>query len=174
MRADFSSKQCITHNRKYSNWADDSQRLSKWICYCFFPSLFKVGCQCLCPVLQPPILFYLMKLTKITSINVLKRVIRDSMFCSSQQTIAVWNKQICLLLCMKLSFISEHFRVSCKYKAMGAIALRGLYRREASLFGWKLSLLQLFLVKKITNISLERFRWSKIILIGEKKCMKNS
>ena len=50
---------------------------------------------------------------------------------------------------------------------------RGLYRRAASLLGWKSSLLQLFLVKSFQNIFLERFIWTKNNLIGEKKFYKN-
>ena len=46
---------------------------------------------------------------------------------------------------------------------------RGLYRRAASLLGWKLSWSQLFKVKSFWNIFVERFLWTKNNLIGEEK-----
>ena len=52
---------------------------------------------------------------------------KGTMFCKSQQTVAVSNKhKYSLLLCKKPSFLSKNFRVLCKYKVMGAMETRVL------------------------------------------------
>ena len=78
-----------------------------------------------------------------------------------------------MIQCNNLSFLSENFRVLCKYKAKMTIrALEGTIQEGSIPILMEVVFVTTVLVKKFPNIFLERLILTKTNLIGEKRFLK--